>query len=210
MSGIKQSQIPVLLTLLVGLIIFADYYFKIQSISDAAGFFKNAALVIATIAIILGAINIISIHGNRMMKQTKGQWFYSLCLLVSMSIMVVTGLMPPFATHPIYTWFYDNVMARVGQAVYAVLAFYMASAGFRAFRARSWEATILLISGFIMLLSSAPVGSVILPQITPIGEWFMSVPNMAAQRGLILAIATGAITLGIRVYLGRERLGGPA
>ena len=94
--------------------------------------------------------------------------------------------------------------------MYSLLAFYMASAGYRAFRARSWEATILLFSGFVMMLSSAPIGSAIFPPITMIGEWFMSVPNMAAQRGLILSIATGSIALGIRVYLGRERLGGSA
>ena len=212
MSGIKGTGIPSTITLVVGLVIFAEYYASIPSIKELAGFLTNTAVAIASLAIILGAINVLSIHGGHVVKRTKreDQWFFSLCLLVPMFVTAVAGLIPPIATHPVYSWFFGYLYQKPVLAVSSILAFYIGSAAFRAFRARSVEATILLLAGCITILAGAPIGSAVLPQITPVGEWFMSVPNMAAQRGIILTSAVGAVALAVRVFIGRERLGGGA
>ncbi|MBU0637232.1 MAG: hypothetical protein KKB50_00050 [Planctomycetes bacterium] len=111
---------------------------------------------------------------------------------------------------------YEYVLRPLQQTVLALLAFYVASAAFRAFRARTVESVLLLGTASIILLGQTFVGTVAtgwLPdtgfwsffQIPNLAGWIMSVLNTAGNRAIMIGIALGVAAMSLKVLLGIER-----
>jgi hypothetical protein len=110
------------------------------------------------------------------------------------------------------TWFYNYVFAPCNATMFALLAFFVASAAFRAFRARNIEAALLLGSAIIVLLAQAPIGRWITTSLPHLSDWILDILSNGSRRAIIMGAAVGAIATGLRVILGIERshLGGDA
>jgi hypothetical protein len=89
--------------------------------------------------------------------------------------------------------------------MFSLLAFFIASAAFRAFRIRSVEALLLAIAAFILMLGRVPLGAAIHPTIPAAADWLMEIPQNAAKRGILIGAALGVMATGIRVILGLEK-----
>lgn len=111
---------------------------------------------------------------------------------------------------PGFKWLFNNVVAPLDATMFALLAFFMASAAYRTFRARTPEATVLLLAAVILMLGRVPVGELIYKHMPQVSEWFMMVPTVAAKRGILFGVALGQIAISLRIILGIERshLGG--
>jgi len=96
-------------------------------------------------------------------------------------------------------------MSPLGAAMFAMLAFYIASASYRAFRMRSLEATILLISAVLVMLGRAPIGELMWNQFPTIATWLLNIPNTAGQKAIMIGSAIGAFATSLRILLGIER-----
>ena len=118
-----------------------------------------------------------------------------------------------------FSWIFDNIFTPLSAATYSLLAFYIASASFRAFRARSWEATLLLVTAFIVMLFRVPLGEHLWHALPIVGQydiakfiedWLMGAFNAAGQRAILLGASVGLISVSLKILLGIERsyLGG--
>lgn len=105
----------------------------------------------------------------------------------------------------VYVWIYDHIFAPCNATMFALLAFFVASAAFRAFRARNVEAALLLGSAIIILVARAPIGRSISPVLPEISDWILDIPNNAGRRAIMMGAAIGAIATGLRIILGLER-----
>ena len=108
-------------------------------------------------------------------------------------------------TGRVYVWLYDHIFAPCNATMFALLAFFVASAAFRAFRARNVDAALLLGSAIIILIGRAPIGRTISPILPEISDWILDIPNNAGRRAIMMGAAIGAIATGLRVILGLER-----
>jgi hypothetical protein len=108
------------------------------------------------------------------------------------------------------TWIFDHVFAPCNATMFALLAFFVASAAFRAFRARNVEAGLLLGAAIVVLLARAPIGAQLSDSLPDLAQWILDVPSNGSRRAIMMGAAVAAIATSLRVILGLERshLGG--
>jgi hypothetical protein len=116
----------------------------------------------------------------------------------------------------VFFWMFQHLYVPMQAAMFSLLAFFIASAAYRAFRMRNTEAALLLISATIIMIGQVPIGQWLSDNLylkifgSDVIVWIMSVPNMAAKRAILIGAAFGGISQAIRIMLGIERtyLGG--
>ena len=67
----------------------------------------------------------------------------------------------------VFYWMFQYIYLPLGATMFALLAFFVASASYRAFKIRNFEATLLLVSGVFLMLGRVPIGQLI--------PWWMSI-----------------------------------
>jgi hypothetical protein len=103
-----------------------------------------------------------------------------------------------------YVEFFDNIMIPIQATMFSLLAFYIASAAYRAFRARSLLSTILLVAALIIMIRFVPMGP-ISDLVSALSSWVLKVPNMAAKRAIFIGVGLGMVATAIKILLGVER-----
>lgn len=135
---------------------------------------------------------------------------YRIVSLLGLFLMPLLAIIWGIGIDEPFMWVFENVQVPMQSTVFALLAFFVVSASFRGFRARSVPAGILLAAALIALLSRSTFGEMIWDQLPFISDWLRSYPSMAARRAILIGIGLGSITISLRVIVGIERtwLGG--
>jgi hypothetical protein len=199
-----RRTIPLVITFLAGMVMLVEYFFKVQFVSDVAGILMNFGIVIAAFALGLGAANLLIIHGRHIKKRTPKQWYFSAWLFVVMFTFIAIGVSST-VNAPAYVWLFQNTLVPVSTTTYSLLAFFIASAAYRAFRFRTMEGAVLLVSGVILMLGNIPMVSISIPVIADLADWINKVPTMAGLRAILIGAAVGTVVLGVRTFLGQEK-----
>lgn len=208
-----KRQIPLIIVLTLGIFFFFQFFVPSQISTNIYQTTLQWTLVISAFAIVL-AVGSLFNHHLLKIRRRKPHWWNSIVTLAALVVMALLGIFGRVkgleSLGQLYHTLFLYVQAPMDSAMFAILAFYMASAAYRAFRARSQEAALLLISGFIVMLGVIPFGSMLWSKIPDIAEWIMMVPNMAAKRGILFGIGLGMTATSLKIILGIERswLGG--
>lgn len=92
----------------------------------------------------------------------------------------------------------------LGSAMFSLLGFYIAAAAYRAFRIRSIEATLMMLSALIVMLGQIPFGVWISPELPQMRMWLLQVPSSGAARAIEMGAAIAGLVLAIRMWLSLE------
>ncbi len=204
-----KRKIPLAICFIMGISMIVQFFIPHPTSLEFSSVIYKWIIVLMAFALVLAIGNLIRHHGTKI-RRKKEDWQYSIVTLTGMVAMAVIGLAWGIDPDSLYQRIYLNIMAPLGGTMFALLAYYMASAAYRSFRARSLEATLLLLSAFIVMIGFMPFGQYIHPRFPAFAEWIMKVPNMASQRGILLGVAFGSIATALKIILGIERswLGG--
>ena len=194
--------------------------------------------VVGSFAIGLGVISLMQLH-TRTVARARPGWGYSVVLLVSFALMFVFGLMNAYSpkstiipaipgawakqdAHGMFQFLFKGGLTNLGSATFAMIAFYIASAAYRAFRIRSLEATLLMIAALIVMVGSVSFCTAITGgihstladgsenpwanfRIERIAQWLLLEINTPAQRGILFGLTLGLLATSLRYWLSLER-----
>ena len=198
-----KRELPILLAGIMGLIQIVDYFFKIPVLNTLAIDMQNWVVIISAFALALAAINLAINHSRKIAAKKPGS-IDSTLLLVTMVFTAVTGIFVGMDKGG-FKFVFDAIIDPAASAFYAMAAFHVASAAYRAFRAHNAYAAALLVTGVAFMIAKAPIGEAWFPWMPKITNWIMSVINLAGMRGIMISSAIGVVCVSVRILLGIDR-----
>ena len=201
-------KLPLIVCFISGLIMFLQFFVAHAISSKLNQTFLEYWQIIFAFALILGVVGYI--NRNVTQLKYKEDRFIKITGLVGMLSMPIFALIWGIKADTPFIWVFENIQAPMQSTVFALLAFFVASASFRGFKARSLPAAILLGSAVIILLSRSNIGGIFSDYLPEIADWIRNYPAMSARRAILIGIGLGSLTTSLRVILGIERtwLGG--
>jgi hypothetical protein len=201
---------PVLLGFLVGMLMLVQYFTPNRWIEARYNNVLDWKQVVFGVTLILGVLSLLLHHGRIIGRRGAG-WGYSAVTAGGLILMILAGAI--FGKeHGPYPWIFDYVQSPMQSTLFALLAFYVASASYRAFRARSLHAGLLLTAGVIVMLGRVPLGEMLgfsaggrFYSLATLSDWVLAVPNLAAKRGIMIGVGLGMTATAIKIILGIER-----
>ncbi|HCX72797.1 MAG TPA: hypothetical protein DHM37_03680 [Candidatus Cloacimonas sp.] len=204
-----KRQIPLMIVMILGFLFVIHTFVPHKISADFYDWWQEWAKAISPFAVVLGVISLGMVHGTKISRKAPN-WQYSLVTVLALVFTAASGFIWGRQEGTPYMWLFKNVQMPMSATMFSLLAFYIASAAYKAFRARSAEATVLLIAAIIVMLGQVPLGMQISRWIPDISTWILNVPNMAAKRAIMIGVGLGMVATSLKILLGIERtyLGG--
>jgi hypothetical protein len=201
-----------------GVIVLIDFAGAINLTDQAARVLVDWAALLAALALLVGLLSVAAGHFMRVLGK-RPDWGYSLVLLISMLLVVVTGTLIGIVPNPgggvnvvmlpgslieqpirdVFRAFYQPLAG----SFLALLAFFSLSAALRSLRRRTLDAVVIIVVALVVLaLAAIPQAQALLG--SGVG-WISDYVALAGARGLLLGAALGAVVAGVRVLLGFDQ-----
>ncbi len=187
----------------VASIVLAAYFLPVPQLQIMRGFLLDWAITLAGVAGLVGIINLLSIHSLRIRDEKPG-WIQSLVVILGFTSAFVVGMLFK-PSHPLFQRMVSSIQFPVEASLLALLSITLAVALIRAIRPGMNRASLIFIivvlifiwagTGFIPFQGNSVVQSVLS---------FFNTLQLGGARGILLGIALGGITTGIRLWMGRD------
>jgi hypothetical protein len=208
-----RRNVPLTIALVGGLLMISTSF-----IPDMQGMYDLVLLWFPTIVgftFFLGIISFAMHHSIKIRRKVEG-WGYSVAAIGAFVLMVGAGIYGRvflgrdilFMGSPeesMFQWMFYHMLVPMEATMFALLAFYIASASFRAFRARNIEATLLLIAGILIMVGKVPLSELVWEGFGSVQEWIQEFPNTAAKRAIMIGVGLGMASTALKLILGVER-----
>jgi hypothetical protein len=195
--------VALVLAIVAGLIILIAYF--VPALAPIQAILLTWTIILAGVATLVGVFNLVLVHGNKVAGREKGA-AYSGILLVCLFATFVFGLVLG-PDHPGMRLLVNGVIVPVEATLMALLAVTLLYASIRLLRRRTDVMSVVFLgTAVVMLTASAtlPFGSIgVLNDF--LRPWFQHVLAMGGARGILIGVALGTLTTGLRVLLGADR-----
>lgn len=104
----------------------------------------------------------------------------------------------------LFSLLFDGVFTSLGSSMFALLAFYIAAAAYRAFRIQSIEAFLMMTAALLVILGQTSFGLMVSESFASIRLWLLEVPSAGVFRAIKLGAGIAALVLCIRMWFSVE------
>ena len=234
-------------TFIVGLFFAAEFFLPVGEdnkniLTDPFQKMQGSLQVITALSLGLGTYGLVRLH-LRNTVQRRPQWGYSVVLLTAFIVMAFFSIWNTMAEKGLFglertqlledafTLLFDYTLIQLDATMFSLIAFYIFSAAYRAFRIRSIEASILMFTAMLVMIGIVPLGKLIsdsigLPavqtaemrtnpfmlenilynlRLPQIAGWIQETLNAPVQRAIEFGVGIGALAMAIRLWLSLER-----
>jgi hypothetical protein len=204
----------VVVTIAIGIITLLSFVVDNAVLRYVRALFVEWTVIVVAFAMLLGVLNVLRVHAQRIQRGSGA--LYSILLVVSFLTVFIPGLFAsdqvPMGlrdwvgpTGFIVDFAYRYIQRPLQSTLFSLMAFFVFTAAWRAFRIRSAASFVMFIAAVVVLLGSIRLSLGDWTLLSETRDWVMNVPVMAGSRGILLGIALGTVVTGLRLLLGVER-----
>jgi hypothetical protein len=205
-----KSPVSTAVAIGVGIIVLAGYF--IPSFINIRFILLRTGLVLSAVALLVGIINLVTVHLKKLGADNENSG-YSLILVIALLTTLVIGIIDMVQTYLVgkpnfqmTSWIFTNIQLPIETSLLAVTAVSLTYAAASILRKRMDLFSIIFFFVILLvLLGSFSIPPATLPFLHVIRDWILRVPALGGARGLLLGIALGTITTGIRILMGTDR-----
>jgi hypothetical protein len=197
-------RLPFVLMLILGLFFIAQYYIPHPLVQAPKQLMIQWKQPVNAFIIFVALIGLVTMHVRRVLKR-QARWGYSVVALGSMAAMIFAGMWWGIQDGSLFATWFKHLVTPIESTMFALLAFFIASAAFRAFRARTVGATVLLVSAAVVMLGLIPAVEDTLPPLASLAQFLLDYLNTAAKRAIMIGVGLGAISVALKSILGIDK-----
>jgi hypothetical protein len=198
------SSLIIAITIAVGLVVLLGYFVDLPVLITIREIFVRWAVILMSITLLVGVINLFTVHWRRMTSSQPGG-FYSAILLLAFAVSLAVFLI--FGPTGFWSmWIFNSIQVPAESSLMALLAVVLAYAGARLLNRRiNLFSLVFMLTALAVLLGMATIPFINAPLLGELRAWITQVPAVAGSRGILLGVALGTIATGLRILIGSDR-----
>jgi hypothetical protein len=198
--------ITVLIAIISGLAVLAGYFLQgfFPVLADVQTQLLNWAIILTGVAALVGIFNLISVHADKVRHGEKGG-IYSALLVISLVVTFFLGIILR-PEHSAMKAVMNGIIIPTEAALMGILTISLLYAAIRLLRRRVDVMSIFFLLTAVFLLFGSvtlPFGDI--PLFGTLARWVTQVWVLGGVRGILIGVALGALTTGLRVLFGADR-----
>ncbi len=201
MRGVLSTAVAIA----VGMVVLLGYFFPNTSLALLRDTLINWAIIIAAVAGLVAILNLLGVHWRRLNSE-RSRDYYSILLLAAFATTLVAGIsLGPADAR--FQRVVTDIQMPIEASLMAVLLVTLVFASIRLFQRRTgWMPIVFAISAVVFLVLGSGYLSIgnNIPLVKTLLFALNSLP-VAGARGILLGIALGSLTTGLRVLIGSDR-----
>ncbi len=189
-----------------GILVLAGYFLQniFPALANVQTLLLNWAIILAGAATLVGIFNLISVHADKIRRGEKGS-IYSAILVISLAATLLFGMIVG-PNHEAMKIVMGGIIIPVEASLMGILTISLIYAAIRLLRRRvDVMSFVFLITAVLIIFSSInlPFGNI--PGLNTFGRWMTQILALGGARGILIGVALGALTTGLRVLFGADR-----
>lgn len=203
-----RSPVATAIAIAVGVILLIGYFFPTGMLIEINNTLLNWAVILAAVAGLVAIVNLVGLH-VRKARVPKERGIYSLVLVIAFAVTLLAGIAERVLkpANPQFDKVVTAIQVPVEASLMAVLAVSLMVAGVRFFQHRKGLMPVVFIASalvFLLISSGLPSLAEGIPAFNRSIQFLNQLP-LAGARGILLGVALGSLTAGLRILMGADR-----